>query len=75
MIDEGTVAEGGRMTEVLTSDDSSPDGGLEITHIYGVALTVSAQDNPVDIALELIGSRRLVWFRLTGVAQMDSNLV
>ncbi|QPL54899.1 Ig-like domain-containing protein [Vibrio navarrensis] len=37
--DEVTVAEDGSITLNLTGNDSAPDGGLEITHINGVALT------------------------------------
>ncbi|QPL54885.1 hypothetical protein [Vibrio navarrensis] len=38
MNDEVTVAEDGSITLNLTGNDSAPDGGLEITHINGVAL-------------------------------------
>ncbi|QPL54893.1 tandem-95 repeat protein [Vibrio navarrensis] len=46
--DEVTVAEDGSITLNLTGNDSAPDGGLEITHINGVALTGNAQDIAVD---------------------------
>uniref|UniRef100_UPI00188BF39C Ig-like domain-containing protein n=1 Tax=Vibrio vulnificus TaxID=672 RepID=UPI00188BF39C len=42
----------------LSEKDSAPDGGLEITHINGLALTGNAQDIAVDNGTVVIAADR-----------------